>query len=156
MACRFNLTIKQKDQILKIFPRVAGITTLIKHQADLDKKNGRNALISESTRALLAKKIASSIEASNDESSESNVTLPSGVDLDDCDVEDSNRIFDVLVRIMTLKIQKLAEATQQVTPKMAAKTVSRIETQRESSCEKEEVPSLDFKDFFVNISSQIN
>ena len=94
----------------------------------MDKKNGRNALISESTRALLAKKIANSIEASNDDSSESNVTLPSGVDLDDCDVEDSNRIFDVLVRIITLKIQKLTEATQQVTPKIAAKTVSKIET----------------------------
>jgi len=59
MECRFNLTAKQKDQILKIFPRVAGITTLIKYQADLDKKNGRNALISEGTRALLAKKIIS-------------------------------------------------------------------------------------------------
>lgn len=36
MQCRFNLTVKQKTKILKIFPRIAGITTLIKFQADMD------------------------------------------------------------------------------------------------------------------------
>jgi len=56
------------------------------------------------------------------------VNLAKEVDLEDCDVEDSNRIFDVLVRIMTLKIQKLAEATQQVVPTIAAATRSKTET----------------------------
>jgi hypothetical protein len=56
------------------------------------------------------------------------VNLAKEVDLEDCDVEDSNRIFDVLVRIMTLKIQKLAEATQQVVPTIAAATNSKTET----------------------------
>ena len=84
------------------------------------------------------------------------MNLPQEVDLEDCDVEDSNRIFDVLVRIMTLKIQKLAEATQQVVPTIAAAYNSKTETQRESSCERDEASQLDFKDYFMNISSQIN